>query len=117
MFTRLWCASILFTGVLAVGLLLVAGNEVQAELPKLEPVPDIHGVTVKGQEPRPREIEDAFTECLRAMDEEVRDISDHGSLRRTHINEQTEQCKLGKLACLSAPRGPDCRSFIEDYGV
>jgi hypothetical protein len=87
-----------------------------ADLPKLEPVPDINGVTVKGQEPRPREIEDAFNECLRAMDEEVRDISDHGGLRRAQINEQTEQCRMGKLSCLSAPRGPECRAFVEDYG-
>jgi hypothetical protein len=73
--------------------------------------------TVPGQEPTPKEIEAAYNECLRQIDQEAQALTEASSNPRQLVVQQTEFCKKGKTDCIMASRGVDCRSFVEDYAV
>jgi hypothetical protein len=73
--------------------------------------------TVPGQEPTPKEIEAAYNECLRQIDQEAQALTAANTNSRQLVIQQTEFCKKGKTDCIMAVRGVNCRSFVEDYAV
>jgi hypothetical protein len=72
---------------------------------------------VRGEPPTPKEVEEAFNECLRTIDEEVGEMGTTNAHRHTHRESQTAMCRQNKNSCIMKPRGAECRAFIEDYAI
>lgn len=100
-----------------VALTLVPTTNSQAQRASLGSFSSSDKDVVPGQEPTPKEIETAYNECLRQIDQEAQALSAANTNSRQLVVQQTEFCKKGKTDCIMASRGVNCRSFVEDYAV
>lgn len=96
---------------------LVAPNETYGQRASLGSTAALDQSVVPGQEPTPKEIEAAYNECLKQIDQEAQALTAANTNSRQLVIQQTEFCKKGKTDCIMASRGVNCRSFVEDYAV